>query len=64
MTLTVQVVATPEEMAKKMLPKDEVFREVAEEIPLHEVQDRRTRRYGGTQTEKPSRCYQRGTKLV
>jgi Predicted cobalamin binding protein len=27
-----QVVATPEEMAKKMLPKDEVFRKVAEEV--------------------------------
>ncbi|MDR3283420.1 MAG: cobalamin-dependent protein [Candidatus Methanoplasma sp.] len=27
-----QVVVTPEEMAKKMLPKDEVFRKVAEEV--------------------------------
>jgi len=27
-----QVVATPEEMAKKMLPKDEVFKKVAEEV--------------------------------
>jgi len=27
-----QVVATPEEMAKKMLPKDEIFRKVAEEV--------------------------------
>ncbi|UAL07103.1 MAG: cobalamin-dependent protein [Candidatus Methanogranum gryphiswaldense] len=27
-----QVIATPEEMAKKMLPKDEVFKKVAEEV--------------------------------
>ena len=27
-----QVIATPEEMAKKLLPNDEVFRKVAEEV--------------------------------